>query len=47
MAVSVPLNLLLSIVLALMLNRRLPATNLFRAIFYLPTICTGVASYIT
>ena len=42
-----PLNLLLSIVLALMLNRRLPATNLFRAIFYLPTICTGVASYIT
>lgn len=45
--VSVPLNLLLSIVLALMLNQRLPATNLFRAIFYLPTICTGVASYIT
>lgn len=46
-AVSVPLNLIFSVALAMLLNKRLPATNFFRAIFYLPTICTGVASYIT
>lgn len=46
-ALSVPLNILISIALAILLNKRLPATNFFRAVFYLPTICTGVASYIT
>lgn len=44
---SVPLNLILSIVLAVLLNKRTWGTNFFRAVFYLPTICTGVASYIT
>ena len=44
---SVPLNLILSIFLASLLNKRSSYTNFFRAIFYLPTICTGVASYIT
>lgn len=45
--VSAPLNMVVSISLAMLLNRWLPATNFFRAVFYLPTICTGVASYIT
>lgn len=45
--VSVPLNMLLALILALLLNKRLPGTNFFRAVFYLPTICTGVALYIT
>ena len=45
--VSVPLNTVVSIFLATLLNKRLPGSNLFRGIFYLPTICTGVAMYIT
>ena len=45
--VSVPLNTVVSIFLATLLNRKLPGRNLFRGIFYLPTICTGVAMYIT
>ncbi|QTQ14594.1 sugar ABC transporter permease [Treponema parvum] len=44
---SLPLNLIISIALAVLLNRRSKLFHLFRAIFYLPTICTGVASYIT
>lgn len=45
--VSVPLNTVFSIFLAVILNKRLPGSNIFRGIFYLPTICTGVAMYIT
>lgn len=45
--VSVPLNTVLALILAMLLNRRIPGTNFFRAVFYLPTICTGVALYIT
>lgn len=44
--VSVPLNTIVSVILAMFLNKRLPGTNMFRAIFYLPTICSGVALYI-
>lgn len=44
--VSVPLNTMVSIFLATLLNKRLLGTNVFRGIFYLPTICTGVATYI-
>jgi len=44
---SVPLTTVFSIILALLLNKRLPGTNFFRALFYLPTICSGVALYIT
>ena len=44
--VSVPLNTVVSIFLAMLLNKRLLGTNVFRGIFYLPTICTGVATYI-
>ena len=45
--VSVPLNTAFSILLAVLLNRDLPGSKVFRGIFYLPTICTGVAMYIT
>lgn len=45
-AVAVPLNAIISIGLALLLNKRLPGSNFFRSVFYLPTICTGVALYI-
>ena len=45
--VSVPLNTAFSILLAVLLNRDLPGSKIFRGIFYLPTICTGVAMYIT
>ena len=44
---SVPLNTVFSIFLAMLLNKKTPGTNIFRGIFYLPTICTGVAMYIT
>lgn len=44
--VSVPLNTVVAVFLAMLLNKRLPGTNMFRAIFYLPTICSGVALYI-
>ncbi len=44
--VSVPLNMTVSVILAVLLNQRMPGTNFFRAVFYLPTICTGVALYI-
>ena len=45
--ISVPLNTIFAILLATLLNKRLPGSNIFRGIFYLPTICTGVAMYIT
>lgn len=44
--ISVPLITVVSLVLAVLLNKRLPGSNFFRAVFYLPTICTGVALYI-
>lgn len=45
--ISVPATTVFAIILSLLLNKRLPGTNFFRSIFYLPTICTGVAFYIT
>lgn len=45
--ITVPLSTCVSVGLAMLLNKRLPGSNIFRAIFYLPTICTGVALYIT
>jgi multiple sugar transport system permease protein len=41
--VIVPLGLLGSLLLALLLNRGLPGTNVFRALFYMPTLTPGVA----
>ena len=40
--ISVPLNTVFAIFLAVLLNKHLPGRNLFRGIFYLPTICSGV-----
>lgn len=41
---AVPLHIVLGFVLALLLNMGLPGTNLFRAIYYLPSILPLVAS---
>lgn len=43
---SVPLNIIIALFLATMLNQRLPGTNFFRAVFYLPAVIGGVAMYI-
>jgi multiple sugar transport system permease protein len=43
-AASVPLGLLAALGLALLLNRRLPGMGLFRTIFYLPAVVSGVAT---
>jgi multiple sugar transport system permease protein len=39
---TVPAKVLLGLLLALLLVRDLPGSNLFRTVFYLPTITTGV-----
>ncbi len=41
--VSVPLVLALALVLAVLLNQRFPGVTLFRSIYYLPTVMSGVA----
>lgn len=43
-AASVPLGLVAALGMALLLNRRLPAVGLFRTIFYLPAVVSGVAT---
>lgn len=40
---SVPLNLVTSFLIALMLNQKLKGITLFRTIFYLPSLVSGVA----
>ena len=40
---SVPLNLLFSLYLALLLNAKVPGRKLFRALYYIPTLVTIVA----
>jgi multiple sugar transport system permease protein len=42
--VSVPLGLLVSFLLAMLLNRQLPGIGIFRTIFYMPSIIPAVAS---
>lgn len=42
-AMAVPLQMLLALFLALMLNRSSRATPLFRTIFYVPSVISGVA----
>ena len=44
--VSVPLNLVIGLVLATLLNKRYFASNFFRALFYMPSVIAGVAIYI-
>lgn len=42
-ALALPLNLLIGFLLALMLNQKLPGVNLWRTIYFLPSIIAGVA----
>lgn len=44
--VTVPLNMVVALFLAQLLNRRMPLSNFFRTIFYLPSVVAGVAVYI-
>jgi len=39
----VPLNLVVSLMMAIMVNRRLPAISLFRSLYFLPVVSSGVA----
>lgn len=43
---TVPLNMMLSIILAVLLNMRLPGTTFFRSVYYLPCVISGVAVYL-
>lgn len=43
-AISVPLCLVAGLAAALLLNKRMPARGLIRAIFYLPAVISGVSS---
>jgi len=42
-ALGVPLNLIISLLLALLLNRKLPGVGIFRTAFFLPTITSMTA----
>lgn len=42
-ALGVPINLVVSLVIALLLNRRLPGVGIFRTAFFLPTIASLAA----
>lgn len=44
--VTVPLNMILALFLANILNKHLPGTTFFRSVFYLPAIISGTAVYI-
>ncbi len=43
--VSVPLNIVIALFLAILLNKRLKGTNVFRGIIYAPSVLAGVAVY--
>lgn len=43
---AVPLNLLLALFLAQILNKRLPGTGFFRSVFYVPSVIAGAAVYV-
>lgn len=42
-SLSLPLGLLLGFFLAILLNQKIPGVNLWRTIYYLPSVITGVA----
>jgi multiple sugar transport system permease protein len=42
-AVSVPLNLCLGLFVAILMNQKIPGMNVFRTIYYLPSVVSGVA----
>jgi multiple sugar transport system permease protein len=43
MLLTVPLQIVLGLSLALLLNQKLPGMNLYRTIFYIPAVVSGVA----
>lgn len=43
-ALSVPLGIAASLFLAVLLNQRIPALSVYRTIFYLPSVISGVAA---
>jgi multiple sugar transport system permease protein len=43
-ALSVPMGIVVSLFLATLLNQRIPALSLFRTVFYLPSVISGVAA---
>src|SRR5262245_22763622 len=43
MLITVPLQIVLGLLLALLLNQKLPGMHLFRTIFYIPAVVSGVA----
>ena len=42
-ALALPLNLIVGFILAALLNQRVPGVNLWRALYYLPSVIAGVA----
>ena len=43
---GIPLNMLVSLLIAMLLNRKLRGIGFFRTVFYLPTICGGVGLFL-
>lgn len=43
---SIPVNMIGSLFIAVLLNNKLKGLTFFRTIFYIPTICSGVAVYL-
>lgn len=42
-AIALPLGLILSFILALLLNQKVPGVNIWRTIYFLPSVISGVA----
>ncbi len=43
---GIPVNMVISLWIAILLNRKLRGITVFRTVFYLPTICGGVGMYL-
>ena len=44
--ISVPVNLIIALVLAILLNRPYRGRTIFRSLLYLPSVCAGIAIFI-
>lgn len=44
---TVPLNIVFALTLAVLLNQKIPGTNFFRSVFYLPCAISGIAVFMT
>lgn len=45
-AMYIPASIIVALVLAILLNQKLPGMRIFRTIFYLPTLTQGVATFV-